>query len=125
MAPVRLRLCKHPNRVGAARPLLLEDWLGLVARGKQACVNKMVQMCADLHRHGRNSRYIKKFAGPVWELKDRTHQGGARVYFFITPEREFVLVHAECKNEDAADTALLEDLAEVVEAYEAGAPVLI
>jgi phage-related protein len=69
-------------------------------------------------QYGLISRYIKHFGGPVHELKDRTRDGGARVYFIATSNDEFILVHAECKRENAADTRPLEHVADVLEAFE-------
>jgi phage-related protein len=119
MAP--LLLAYHPKRLGAERPLLLDDWLELIENGKQECVNAMIGMCADLHQHGEASRYIKKFSEiAIWELKKRMHMGGARVYFFWTTKGEVVLVHAECKKENKANVRLLNEVAEVILAYGAG-----
>lgn len=81
----------------------------------------MIEMCTDLHRHGEACRYIKKFSGvAIWELKKWTQIGGARVYFFWTTKGEVVLVHAECKKENKADTRLLNEVAEVILAYSEG-----
>nr|WP_255578712.1 type II toxin-antitoxin system RelE/ParE family toxin [Deinococcus sp. RIT780] len=74
-------------------------------------------MCADLHQNGMTSRYIKHLGGPLYELKKRASDGGARVYFFRYGE-DFVLVHAECKTQDQADQHLLLDALDVIEALE-------
>jgi hypothetical protein len=118
-------LCKHPDRLEAKRFLLIDDWLELIAKGKQGCVNKMIEMCKDLHQNGLGTRFKKHLFGPVYELKSRTPLGGARVYFFVTDQNEYVLVHAECKKEKQADIHLLNDTAEVVTAYESETPGLL
>lgn len=125
MAKSRLRLCKHPDRLNAERFLLIEDWLELIRKGKQGCVNKMIEMCSDLHLNGLETRFKKHLFGPVYELKSRTPIGGARIYFFVIEEQQCVLVHAECKKEDKADVGLLNDVADIVAAYEKDTPGLL
>ena len=98
--------------------MVIDDLLALVALGKKRCVSKIVEMCSDLHRNGRDSRFIKPLGDALYELKARTGEGGARVYFFLTADDECVLCHAECKKEDAADERLLLDTLDVLEAYE-------
>ena len=112
-----LRLTKHPDRLNDKHYLIIEDWLELIKQGKQLCVNKMIDMCQDLYKNGMETRFKKHLFGPVYELKSRTALGGARVYFFVG-ENEAILVHAECKKEDRATTQLLNDVANVVMAYE-------
>lgn len=67
-----------------------------------------------------DTRFKKHLFGPVFELKSRTANGGARVYFFATNSEEFVLVRAECKKENKASDLLLNDVADVLDAYENG-----
>ena len=114
----RLRLARHPERLGAPHPLILEDFLDMAGQGKRTCLRAAIEMCADLNQHGMDSRYIKPLGGPLYELKKRASDGGARVYFFRL-EEEFVLVHAECKTEDAADRALLRDMLRIIKALDA------
>lgn len=64
-------------------------------------------MISDLQANGMNSRYKKHLGGPIYELKSRAEEGGARVYFFQISQTEFALCRAECKTEDAASAALL------------------
>jgi hypothetical protein len=125
MAKGRLRLCNHPDRLAAKRFLLIEDWLELIAKGKQGYVNKMIEMCKDLHEQGLETRFKKHLFGPAYELKSRTPLGGARVYFFVTDQNDYVLVHAECKKENQANMNLLNDVAEVITAYESETPGLL
>ena len=85
----------------------------------------MIDMTRDLRQHGRKSRYVKHLGGPIYELKTRTPQGGARVYFFRTNTESFVLVRAEVKRENNADTTILDDVAEIIHAFEIGNLTLI
>ncbi len=64
-------------------------------------------MIEDLQLHGPQSRFIKPLAGAVMELKARTDDGGARVYFFRVAEDAFALDRFECKKEDGANQRLL------------------
>lgn len=119
----RLRLARHPQRLQAPHPLIIEDFLALAYQGKRTCLRTAVEMCADLHRHGMTSRHIKHLGGPLYELKKRAADGGARVYFFRLGD-SCVLVHAECKNENQADPNLLADALDIIEALEGQVPVL-
>jgi phage-related protein len=119
----RTRLARHPNRI-TIHPLLIEDWLELADNGKAQSVHKMIDMVRDLQHSGRNSRFVKHLGGAVYELKTRTPQGGARVYFFQTDEHEFVLTRSEVKLENQASLRLLEDTAEIIEALEQGKDIL-
>lgn len=124
--PVVLRLPVHPNR-NCKRPLLIDDLLQIANAHHPAVLSSIIEMLADLHRKGCDSRYLKplKGPGPVWELKTRSRggqKGGCRVYlFFIGPDcREAVLVRAEVKKGDAVSQQCLEDVADVLFAYESG-----
>ncbi len=97
-----LILAYHPNRLDETHPLVIQDLLELVEESKQLCVNKCVQMMTDLHQSGLKSRYLKPLFGAVYELKDRTSQGGARVYFVVDNKTQFYIAHAECKTENEA-----------------------
>ena len=85
----------------------------------------MIDMTRDLKQFGPNSRYIKHLGGPIYELKTRTPAGGARVYFFRTEKEEFVLARAEVKSENMADNTILEDVAEMIEAFESSNLILV
>lgn len=119
----RLHLARHPSNLAATHALIIEDFLRMAQAGKRTCLRAVIEMCADLHQNGMESRFLKSFGGPVYELKKRARDGGARVYLFRYGE-DFVLVHAECKTEDQADQALLLDLSDVVEALKGQQPVL-
>ncbi|WP_412030512.1 type II toxin-antitoxin system RelE/ParE family toxin [Deinococcus yunweiensis] len=120
---VRLHLARLPGRLGAPRPLLIDDFLAMAHAGQRTCLRAAVEMCADLHANGMASRYVKPLGGPLYELKKRASDGGARVYFFRYGQ-DFVLVHAECKHQDHADQALLLDVLDIIEALEGDQPVL-
>ena len=113
-----LILAYHPKRLAELRPLVIEDLLELAEKSKQRCVDKCIQMLSDLHQFGLESRYTKPLFGAVYELKDRTKQGGARVYFVADEENEFFIVHAECKTQDQASRWMLAECAEIVHALE-------
>lgn len=119
----RLHLARHPDRLTAPRPLLIEDFLDMAVTGRKTCLRSVVEMCADLHQHGMKSRFMRPLGGPLYELKKRASDGGARVYFFRYQE-DFVLVHAECKTETRTDQALLLDALAVIEALYGGHHVL-
>lgn len=119
----RLHLARLPSRLDAPRPLLIDDFLTMAHAGQRTCLRAVVEMCADLHQHGTDSRYVKPLGGPLYELKKRASDGGARVYFFRY-DQGFVLVHAECKNENQANQNLLLDALDVLEALEGQQPVL-
>lgn len=119
----RLHLARLPSALASPRPLLIDDFLEMAHRGKKTCLRSVVEMCADLHQNGMASRFLKPFGGPVYELKKRARDGGARVYLFRYGD-DFVLVHAECKTENQADQGMLLDLMDVIEALENQSPVL-
>ncbi len=119
----RLRLARHPQRLSTPHALVIEDFLQFARQGKRTCLRAAIEMCADLHQNGMESRYIKHLAGPLYELKKRASDGGARVYFF-RHDAEFILVHAECKNENKADVVFLGDALDILEALEGDVQVL-
>jgi hypothetical protein len=53
------------------------------------------------------SHYVKHLGGPIYELKARTPEGGARVYFFRYTPQSFVLTRAKVKNQNEADANLI------------------
>ena len=114
----------HPHRLDETHPLVIQDLLELVEESKQLCVNKCVQMMADLHQNGLKSRYLKPLFGAVYELKDRTSQGGARIYFIVDNKNQFYISHAECKTESEASRWMLAECAQIVQALETNQPIL-
>ncbi len=125
---VRFRLARHPNRLDAKHSRIIEDLLGLAKAGQQEAVNTMVTMLADFHEQGFESRFVKKLKGlPIWELKSRARggaKGGSRVYFFVTGEAEVAIVNAESKSGDAPSSYKLDEVAEILFAYQQGIEVL-
>lgn len=115
--PWRIWLTFNPYET-VIRPPLLTDWLELTGKGQQKCVNKMIEMCKDLHINGMDCRYLKWFGDNIGELKSRTSDGGARVYLFRVGKEGFALTRAECKNEDESDPELVDWTFEVAALYE-------
>jgi hypothetical protein len=118
------RLCYHPARK-TKHPLVIEDMLELAEAGRQEAVDACVMMLADFFRQGKDSRYCKVMKGLFWELKSRSRgglKGGTRVYFFWLGEnyQETAIVRAEYKTEAEPDVAILNDVAEIIEAYRQG-----
>ncbi len=67
---------RHPNRLDSEHTLLVEDLIEIAAVGRQEAVNAIVEMLADFHVFGRNSRFAEKFKSiPTWELKTRSRGG--------------------------------------------------
>jgi phage-related protein len=104
MKPFFTYLCRLP---GEEKEALIADLQMLVKQSKQKSVNKLIGMIEDLQEHGVESRFVKHLAGAIHELKARTSEGGARVYFFRFTEKSFVLTRAEVKNENEADATLI------------------
>ncbi len=114
----RFYLARHPNRLNAKHPLIIEDFLEIAKSSKRICLKKMIEMTQDLYQNSLDSRYQKHLIGALFELKDRTKEGGARVYFLRLTDTEFVLGRAECKKETATNEAMLISLLDVLEAIE-------
>lgn len=107
----------HPNHLEHKNPLIIEDLLEMSV-SKRICAQKCKQMIGDLCKNGKDCRYRKHLGDALWELKDRTSDGGARVYFFQGSGNRFFIYHAECKSENEATEKLLEDGIEIFEAVE-------
>jgi phage-related protein len=110
-------LCKQPSEDTAA---LIVDLLSLVQQSKQKSVNKIIEMIEDLQQQGMNSRYVKHLEGPIYELKARTSEGGARVYFFRYTSSSFVLTRAEVKTQNQADANVINYTASIFKRIQAG-----
>ncbi len=113
----------HPDRLGEKNPPIITDLLGLVENRKVICVRKMIEMLNDLKNHGLSSRYSKHLFNAVYELKDRTADGGARVYFLHGDRQRFFIVHAECKKESQSSEWMLAHCLEILEALENATPI--
>ena len=120
MKPFRTYLAQHPLKSPRSHPALLEDLLVAAQDSKQDCVDKAVAMIEDLQLYGAACRFIKPLTGAIMELKARTDDGGARVYFFRIAENTFVLGRFECKKEDATNKQLLYWTAQVAMFYAKG-----
>ncbi len=110
----------HPTQLTRKRPLLVDDFLDLVKQKKFVCLKKMISMLNGLNTFGLESLHVKPLFDAIYELKDRTSDGGARVYFIAGEDNEFYAFHAECKKESDADEVMLSDAIEILEALEAG-----
>jgi hypothetical protein len=114
----RLLLARHPTRLKAKHPLIIEDFLETARASKGKCLKKMIEMLSDLHQNGMNTGFIKHLGGPLYELKGRTSEGGARVYFLRYDDNAFIVGRAECKKESEADQNLLSSMIDVLDALE-------
>jgi UDP-2,3-diacylglucosamine pyrophosphatase LpxH len=112
----------HPDHLERKNPLIIEDLLEMW-QSKRICAQKCKQMIGDLSLNGKESRYRKHLGGVLWELKDRTADGGARVYFLQTNQNQFFIYHAECKNENEATQTLLADGLAIRNALEKKIPI--
>ncbi len=117
MKPFFTYLCKLP---GEEKEALIADLQVLVKQSKQKSVNKLIGMIEDLQEHGMESRFVKHLAGAIHELKARTPEGGARVYFFRFTEKSFVLTRAEVKNENEAGATLINYTASIFKLVQLG-----
>lgn len=115
---------RHPNRLNSEHTLLIEDLIEMAESGWQEAVDAIVEMLADFHGSGTDSRFAEKFKSmPVWELKTRSRgglKGGARVYFFVTPKGESMVVNAEVKSGNAPSEAKLYEVMVVFQASQKG-----
>jgi hypothetical protein len=120
MKPFRTLLTQHIFEAERERGALLDDLLQAALASKQDCVDKAIAMIEDLQTNGTDSRFIKPLAGAIMELKARTDDGGARVYFFRVAEDAFALGRFECKKESEASQHLIQWTAQVALLYAKG-----
>ena len=124
---MKLLEARHPNRLNAVHPRIIEDLIDLCDTSQRA-VDAIVLMIEDLLQFGTDSRYAIPLQGtPVWELKTRSRggqKGGARVYWFPitiniknTAEAFAVLVNAEAKTGITLNTNKLEEALEIYLAF--------
>jgi hypothetical protein len=119
MTSHRTFLTVHPNDAEGAREAVLTDLLAMRQVSKHKCADKIIRMIEDLRLNGLECRYIKAFKGSaIFELKDRTPDGGARVYCFRVSKDDFAVARAECKKEDKAEAILIKWTEEVIEAWQ-------
>jgi hypothetical protein len=121
----RTFLTVHPEDIEGTREAVLTDLLALRKAAKHKCADKIIRMIEDLRLNGLECRYIKTFkSSSIFELKDRTPDGGARVYCFRVSKDDFAVARAECKNKDKADAGLITWTEDVIRAWEDGKEVL-
>lgn len=125
MAKHRTFLTVHPDDAEETREAVLTDLLVMRKQSKHKCADKIIRMIEDLRLNGLECRYIKAFKdSSIFELKDRTPDGGARAYCFRVSKDDFAVARAECKKEDAADKTLIRWTEEVIMAWQEGKEVL-
>jgi len=122
---MEFRYARHPNRLEAEHPRIIEDLLELVSQD-QVAVNAVILMLEDLYVRGLESRFVKKLKDlPFWELKTRSRggkKGGTRVYFAVV-DGYAILLNAEVKTGDTPSANKLEEAAEILLAHRRGIPV--
>jgi hypothetical protein len=111
---------RHPNHSASEHSILVENLIEMALSGRQEAVDAIVEMLADFHVFGVNSRFAQKLKNtPIWELKTRSRgglKGGARVYFFVVND-ELIVVNAEYKTgSDPSPQKILEVMI-VLKAY--------
>ena len=125
MVTHRTFLTVHPNDAEGTREAVLTDLLAMRQQSKHKCADKIIKMIEDLRLNGLECRYIKTFKdSSIFELKDRTPDGGARAYCFRVSKDDFAVARAECKKENAADKTLLRWTENVIAAWQEGEEVL-
>ena len=112
----------HPDRLERKNPVIVEDLLELIVQGKVICARKIIEMLRDLRDSGLQSRYCKHLFDAIYELKNRTSDGGARVYFIHGNGQRFFIVHAECKKESQSSEWMLAHCLEILAALEQETP---
>jgi hypothetical protein len=121
----RTFLSIHPNSKEGSREAVLTDLLELRKEGKDKCAEKIIRMIEDLRLNGLECRYIKTLKdSAIFELKDRTPDGGARVYCFRVSKDDFAIGRAECKKENEANSQLIQWTQDVIIAWQQGHEVL-
>jgi hypothetical protein len=125
---MRLRLARHPSRLSAPQPIVIQDMLDLVTSGYTEALSEIIDMLDELCASGHGSPYVRKLQGiPFSELKSTTRRGqrgGARVYFWFLANGDAAIVNCEAKHPDApTSTAKLKQCLAVYNAYQAGVDV--
>jgi hypothetical protein len=73
---MRLVQPRHPNRLEAQHPRIIEDLIDIAEDVHQSVLDSLVLMLEDLTVYGTHSRFAQTLQGnPIWELKTRS-QGG-------------------------------------------------
>lgn len=124
---MRLFPTRHPDRLEAQHPILVEELLLLADEGKTEALKQLVELVADFSINGRASPYLRSLMGsPLFELKPNARggvRGGCRVYlFFATFEGQEVagLVNCEVKDDVRASTHKLKTALTVFVAAQRG-----
>jgi hypothetical protein len=124
---MRLRLARHPDRLDAARPILLQEFLLLALEGHSEALSTMIAMLDDPYRHGRESRHLRKLKNlPLFELRSASRggeKGGCRIYIFFLANGDAGIVNCEVKQDSAPNRKKLEIALAVLLGYRRGIPV--
>jgi hypothetical protein len=124
---MRLLLARDPGSLDREHPVIIEEMVQLNSDGKNEAVTTMIKMLADLHEHGRDSRYLVPMRlSALQELKPTSRggiKGGSRVYLFLTEHDEAGIVNCEVKDGDSPDPHKLKQALRVIAAYRQGIPV--
>ncbi len=126
---MRLLEPRHPKRLGAEHPIIIENLVQIAQDNHQEALNAIILMLEDLTQQNLQSRYAKTLhKTPIWELKTRSRggiKGGARVYWFPlriieeeTLEIVAVIVNAEIKPEATPNEHKLLEALEVYLAFQ-------
>lgn len=115
-----------PTRLEARQPRIIEDLLEVAFTRDGPVITAMIEMLTDLHKFGRDSRYVRKLKGlPLSELKTQARggqKGGARIYFAFTANGEALLMNAEVKADDSPSEAKIREGLEILLAFRQGRP---
>ncbi len=57
---MQLLLARHPDRLSAEHPIIIENLLEFSENQQQTAIDSMIEMLSDIHQFGRDSRYLKK-----------------------------------------------------------------
>ena len=105
---------RHPDRLKAEHPILVEEFQRLDEAGRTEALHQLIELVADLTLNGLSSPYLRALTGsPLFELRPNTRggvRGGCRVYlFFAAFEGQEVagLVNCEVKDGTKASTEKL------------------
>jgi len=108
---MRIYPTRHPDRLDAERPILVEEFRQLEREGRADALGQLIELVADFSRNGRASPVLRALTGsPLFELKPNARggvKGGCRVYlFFVTFEGQEVAGLVNCEVKDDARTAM-------------------
>lgn len=117
----------RPWHLEARHPLIIEELLEIARAHDPSVIKAMIDMLADLHDRGTDSRFVRKLRGlPLFELKTQARgrsKGGARIYFAFTTAGQALLLGAEVKRDETPSATKIHDALAVLIAYREGTDV--